>query len=296
MSKLKLGIIGLSEGNGHPYSWSAICNGYDEHAMSVCEFPVIPRYLAERSWPEDRLQGAEVTHVWTEDRALSERIAAASHIPNVVDDYREMVGAIDGLLLARDDSLQHARFAEPFLRAGIPVYIDKPLAITRDDAAHLLSLRQFSGQIFSCSALRYAKELSLLPSEREQIGRIRHILATVPKDWDRYAIHALEPALLLIPDRGERIACRRTQIGFTSSLSVEFSGGQSLTIHAMGNLAAPIALSVMGESGWKQLVFRDSFSAFKVALETFVSVVQTRHSPIADDFLLEVADLLEAGR
>ena len=24
---LKLGIIGLSEGNGHPYSWSAIFNG-----------------------------------------------------------------------------------------------------------------------------------------------------------------------------------------------------------------------------------------------------------------------------
>jgi hypothetical protein len=27
--KIKLGIIGASKGNGHPYSWSAIFNGYD---------------------------------------------------------------------------------------------------------------------------------------------------------------------------------------------------------------------------------------------------------------------------
>ena len=30
---LNLGVIGLSEGNGHPYSWSAIFNGYDSVEM-----------------------------------------------------------------------------------------------------------------------------------------------------------------------------------------------------------------------------------------------------------------------
>ena len=27
---LRIGVIGLSEGNGHPYSWSAIINGFDK--------------------------------------------------------------------------------------------------------------------------------------------------------------------------------------------------------------------------------------------------------------------------
>jgi len=27
---LKLGVIGMSEGNGHPYSWSAIINGQSD--------------------------------------------------------------------------------------------------------------------------------------------------------------------------------------------------------------------------------------------------------------------------
>ena len=43
---LKLGIIGLSEGNGHPYSWSAIINGsYAPEIMAECGYPTIPAYL-----------------------------------------------------------------------------------------------------------------------------------------------------------------------------------------------------------------------------------------------------------
>ena len=31
---VKIGVIGMSPGNGHPYSWSAIINGdYNEKAM-----------------------------------------------------------------------------------------------------------------------------------------------------------------------------------------------------------------------------------------------------------------------
>ncbi len=37
-SMLKLGIMGLNEGNGHPYSFAAIFNGYDEGALAECPF------------------------------------------------------------------------------------------------------------------------------------------------------------------------------------------------------------------------------------------------------------------
>ena len=51
MTALKFGVIGMSEGNGHPYSWSAIFNGYDADAMRDCPFPAIPEYLARRRFP-----------------------------------------------------------------------------------------------------------------------------------------------------------------------------------------------------------------------------------------------------
>ena len=50
MELKKLGIIGISDGNGHPYSWSAIINGYEPAKMENCGFPVIPRYLAKKTF------------------------------------------------------------------------------------------------------------------------------------------------------------------------------------------------------------------------------------------------------
>ena len=81
MEKIKLGIIGISEGNGHPYSWSAIFNGYNANAMALCPFPVISNYLNERDFPSEFLsEKAIVTHIYTQDYNLSKQIAEASKI------------------------------------------------------------------------------------------------------------------------------------------------------------------------------------------------------------------------
>ena len=77
---VKLGVIGLSEGNGHPYSWPAIINGYDPFYMKDCGFPVIPEYLEQQTFPQDKIPNAEVTHIWTQDLKLSEHIAKATYI------------------------------------------------------------------------------------------------------------------------------------------------------------------------------------------------------------------------
>jgi len=42
---LKFGVIGMNEGNGHPYSFSAIFNGYDEDALEQCPFSSSKAYL-----------------------------------------------------------------------------------------------------------------------------------------------------------------------------------------------------------------------------------------------------------
>ena len=72
MKKLKLGIIGTSKGNGHPYSWSAIFNGYDPKYMKNCPYPVIYDYLSKQKFPEDNIKGASVTHIWTQNKKISE--------------------------------------------------------------------------------------------------------------------------------------------------------------------------------------------------------------------------------
>lgn len=293
---LRLGIIGLSPGNGHPYSWSAIFNGYDPVAMESCGFPVIPRYLAQRSFPADQIDGARVTHVWAQEPALAAHIGAATHIGAVVDRYQDMVGLVDAVLLARDDAERHVEFALPFLEAGMPIYVDKPLALTRADAHRLFAAQKYPGQLFSCSALRYAREFQLSDADRAAIGEVRQIHATTPKDWDKYAVHVIEPALLLFGESGSIVPAMRWHEGDSTTLGVSLGGGRQLLVSALGAVGAPLALRVIGEQGWRDLVFQDSFSAFRSALLAFVDAVRRRQPSIPEHFVVEVVDLIEAGR
>ena len=140
---IRLGVIGISDGNGHPYSWSAICNGYSPMEMASCKFPVIPQYLSKQSWPEASISDVQVSHVWTQDHLISNKIAKAALISNIVRIPEEMIGKIDGLLLARDDAENHLNIVAPFLKAGIPVFIDKPIALNIDSLDAIYDLEKY---------------------------------------------------------------------------------------------------------------------------------------------------------
>ena len=61
---IRLGMIGMTEGNGHPYSWSAIFNRYDREAMtSERPFPGIPAYLNKEDYESMGIAGASVCAV-----------------------------------------------------------------------------------------------------------------------------------------------------------------------------------------------------------------------------------------
>lgn len=293
---IRLGVIGLSEGNGHPYSWSAIINGYSPEAMALCEFPVIPRYLAEQKWPDARIKGAHVTHIWTQSQEVSRRVAAASLIANVVEEPEDMIGDVDAILLARDDAENHLRFASPFILAGLPIYIDKPIACSMDQLNRLYALRRYEWQIFTCSALRYARELMVTPEVCQRIGRVRHIQAVTPKSWKKYAVHIIEPILKIIGNHS-LVEARPSYLGGSgSTVLARFESGVTAEISAVGDgVVAPISIRLFGDSGWHDLIFEDSFSAFRAALVDFLDgiVTKTCRSPL--EFNERVVAIIEAG-
>jgi predicted dehydrogenase len=295
MKTLNLGIIGLSEGNGHPYSWAAICNGYDATQMANCPFPVIPQYLSEQTWPAARLKNVEVTHIWTQDVHISQQVAAASLIPNVVHTMEELIGQVDGVLLARDDAENHLAMAEPFLRAGLPVFIDKPLALDSKSAKTLFKLQRYPGQLFTCSALRFAKELQLTTAQQQQLGKINHIHATISKDWSKYAIHLIEPVLQLI-DFTQPIEQHSV---VTSSdrrvVSLRWADQTTTTFTTLGATPTPITLTVYGEHSNLTLTFTDTFNAFKNSLAHFVDIIHTKQQPVDISFVLKTIEIIERG-
>lgn len=295
---LRLGILGLSAGNGHPYSWSAICNGYDPAAMADCGFPVIPDYLARQTWPHDRIPGVRVTHVWTQDSKISEHIAKAALIETVVSRPEEMIGQIDALLLARDDAQHHQRLAEPFLRAGLPVYIDKPVALSKAEFDALHALQTRPGQIFSCSALRFAPEMQLDAQTAERIGPIQLIQGITPKYWTTYAIHLIDPILGMVGyDAMPKLLFSgpvRTDGRF---LALRWpAGGPDVHLMATGtDISSPLSLRVVGNDDEVTLTFSDSFRAFKSALMEFVNGVREGRSRLSETFNRRAVQIIEMG-
>ena len=294
---LRLGVLGMSPGNGHPYSWSAICNGYDSREMVNCGFPAIPEYLAQRRWPDDRLPDVQVTHVWAQDRDDAAHIARAALIDHVVATPEEMIGKIDGLLLARDDAKNHFQLAAPFLKAGLPVYIDKPLALSETDFDLLHGLETRPGQIFSCSALRFSQELRLDASTAEKIGEIRLVQAMTPKYWSTYAMHLIDPLLMMLghEQRPERLFAG--QVGPDGRiLGLRYKEGPDVHLMATGaQVPSPLEIRVVGARDEVTLRFSDSFGAFKAALAEFVAGVHEGHSRTSKDFNRRAVQIIEMG-
>ena len=295
MKQLKLGVLGISDGNGHPYSWSAIFNGYNSKVMKDCPFPVIPEYLSRQQFPEDAIDEGRVTHIWTQDKTVSRHIAEACYIENIVGDYKELIGKVDGILLARDDVELHYEISAPFLKAGLPIYIDKPLAISVEAAEKIYSLQQYKGQIFTCTALRYAKELQLTSDDLSQIGEIRYIDACVMKSWDRYGVHIIEPVLKIIGNQGKSTDIKNSKRDDRKIVTISWESGLQATFKALGSAYTPIVIRIFGSNGFKELVFSDTFYAFKQTLKTFVDVILKYKKPIPKNFVLNVVKIIEEG-
>lgn len=293
---IKLGIIGLSEGNGHPYSWSAIFNGYNKQYMDDCPYQVIPEYLYEQAYPEDFIKKARVTHIWTQDKKISEHVAKASNIENVVEDYREMIGKVDGILLARDDPENHKRFATPFIEAGLPIYIDKPIATDFEQLKYFKDLEKYPNQIFSCSALRYAKEYVLSSEDMETIGEIQYIDAYTMKSWEKYAIHLIDPVIKNYLYDNSIVEMKKMKILDKTSVSVEWKNGMITRFNTFEKTNTAMKIELYGNKGSKRILFKDTFFAFKTALSEFVDICfEKKENKYSFDYLKKIVSIIEKG-
>jgi len=270
---LKLGIIGMSVGNGHPYSWSAIINGnFNRKEMNDCGFAGIPIYLEANS---DTLgiSDAQVTHVWTQDKSLSEHIAKASMIENVVDSMEEMIGEVDGVLLTRDDPENHVAMAKPFLEAGIPIFIDKPLAITSADLAYFSEQNEKGKLLMSSSSMRYSSECRAVKTELTSLGRIELATVVGKKDWTKYGVHMLE-ALFAILDDPKVVSVQHISESGKDIVLIKFENGLLATVHLFMDITGTFQLSLFGRDGWQLVDIKNSYSMFKENINEFIRSVQ----------------------
>jgi hypothetical protein len=292
---LKIGIIGLSEGNGHPYSWSAIFNGFDELEMDKCPFPVIPTYLKKEKFPENFLtELGRVTHIWTQDPVISHKVATAAKIENIVTKKEDMIGQVDAILLARDDAENHFEMALPFIKAGLPIFIDKPFSLKLSEAKEMLALQKYESQLFTCSSLRFSNDFKLTKDEKDTLGEIVYVEGTIIKKWETYGVHILEPLIAQLPNRGKLIKVDSNKNGPFQIVNIKWENCLA-TLKLTGDVPSNLSISFSGNNDTIIKLYTDTFSSFKQALKTFVEMVQDKKIQIPRNETLEIVEILENG-
>ncbi len=287
---LNLGIIGLSSGNGHPYSWAAIFNGYDKEKMADCPFPAIPEYLAEEDLDTMGIEGARITHIWTQEGQISEHVAAASLIGNIVDDMADLIGEVDAVILARDDGENHLKMAAPFIEAGVPIFIDKPLTDNAEDLREFVRYYEAGKPIMSCSSMRYDEGLL---AAREGLGRIRAAHTITCKYWRTYGIHLIEGICAVMGMGVESVQ----NVGRENEAIVhlEYLDGRHAVLQVFRDIALPGHTIFYGEEATKVVESAGAYSSFRNMLVAFVEMLKTGQSPIDWHDTIELAKIVVAG-
>lgn len=109
-------------------------------------------------------------------------LARFGGIERVVGDAGELLGQIDALIVTNRDGGLHRAQAMPFLQAGTPVWVDKPLACSVEDADALLDAGSEPGMLTSYSALRWAPDTRALIEALPGIGELQALTVTGAAD------------------------------------------------------------------------------------------------------------------
>jgi predicted dehydrogenase len=293
--ELRLAMLGMIEGNGHPYSWSAIVNGFDPAAMAVCPYPAILDYLGKQKLENVRIPGARVTHLWTDDPADAPKVSAASLIPHVVEKAEDVIGHVDAAIIATDDGDDHIRRVKPFIDAGLPVFVDKPMATNVADLRQFIGWHKAGATILSTSGMRYSPEMQLSGDQREILGDLRWITSFTCKTWERYGIHALEAVEPMIGPGFLTVQAHSDAGG--DVMHMTHRSGVRMTIGAIHDAYGSFgAAHLYGTKGQLPLKSADTYNAFRSQLVAFIEMLRTGKRPLPFDETVELMAVIIAGR
>jgi len=173
----------------------------------------------------------------------------------MVDSIDALLTRVDVVLLHSVDGRPHLAQATPVLRAGKPVFIDKPLAASLDDARRIVALANETGTpFFSASSVRFHPDLERM-REAPGVGRVTRVQANYVlnmvefhPDLYYYGIHGVE-ALYEVMGTG-CVSVTRAITAEADVTTCQWRDGRTGVYHGMptADPSTPL-MTVTGEQG-----------------------------------------------
>ena len=157
-------------------------------------------------------------------------------IPNQVKDPLEMMGKIDALIVDHRHPKFHLEAATPFVKAGIPTFVDKPFCYRAAEGREFLQMAKKVGTpVTSYSSISQTAATFDIREQVAAMGKISQVIRTGTADLDSqyggiffYGVHIVQPLMYIFGEDIEKVRISRN--GKNGNASLKFSSGLFATL------------------------------------------------------------------
>jgi hypothetical protein len=282
-AQIKVGIIGLD--TSHVAAFTKILNDpkNPDHTPGAKVVAAYPGGSPDIASSRDRLEG--YTKQLRDDWGVE-----------IVPDIETLLKKVDAVLLESVDGRKHLEQVKPVFAAGKPVFIDKPLAASYEDAQEIARLgKKHNTPWWSASSLRFSKAVSDV-----QVEGLTGAISWGPASYEPthkldlswYGIHPVE---LLYSVMGP--GCKRVQRSYHEGWDVivgEWADGRLGVVRTIREGKSDYGITAFGEKAVK--VSTDAGGAYGPLLENVVEFFKTKKPPVPNDLTLEIFAFMDAAQ
>lgn len=248
---------------------------------------------------EKQFPGVEVGYVWGETEEFAKHAMKAGSIPKMVKEPEGMLGKIDALIVDHRHAKDHLPAATPFVKAGVPTYIDKPFCYRAEKGKAFLSMaRSLGTAVTSFSGIAHSRALLDIKTQADSFGKIQQVVMTGPVDVDSkwggvffYGVHMIQQLMTIFGEDIKKV--KITRDGGNANATVIYANGMPVTL-IFSSFYSGWKILAETETGYHELKSRVWDQHPEMALVDMVHMFRTGEEPRSHQSILNGVSILEA--
>lgn len=260
-----------------------------------------PAFLQLIQKNPEKYSDIEVVGVYSYDGAAADKLVADGLAPRAVRTPGAFLGgadAADCVVNTARHGDNHYEYSLPYLRAGIPMFIDKPFAMTTERAGEMVEAAK-AGHANLCggSCLKFAPELAALKRAMDagELGNVLSASFAAPVNMSNpyggfffYAQHLVQMMTTVFGNHVQSVSARARGNAVTAIVTYPHI---DITLHYVGYC---YSAAIYGDKASRHVQIGDVGALYTPEFDELHTMLRTGVMPETYDDLLYPVSVLEA--